>query len=1017
MFAERARKKIGLSLKRAHSQERFQIGILHANADSTDSQSPLAIVCEFLTKPTPDALTEAHRLAWNFCHAPLLVTLEPGMIRVWDCSREPQRESSDLFNTEEAVLFSCADDKVENHAAQLLHWVTLSTGQFLREQVPVDRVKPERRADRSLLENLRQVRSKLRELKLPIDICHDLLARVIFVQFLWDRRDSNGDAALCVSQLARWHQRGLLQERHTSIGSVLRHRDDAYALFKELDRIFNGDLFPGKESASSAVRAAAWRREQRAVRKEHLDWLARLVDGQDDSKTGQFWLWRMYSFDTIPLEFVSSIYEEFVTRDETNDGTNPDGIVYTPGRVADYVLDQVLPWHGTNWRLRVLHPACGSGIFLVKSFQRLAHRWRNANRGRTPSAAILRQLLERNLLGVDKNPHAVHVASFSLYLAMLDELEPKDYLERVRFPCLRSHRLIHSDFFDETWRKNFKPRNLRFDVVIGNAPWGDKTATASSMHWAADQEWPIADKNIGPLFLPAAADLLVKNGQVAMLQPAMTLLFNRAETANAFRRKFFSEFSVRKIVNFSPVRFILFGDRAISPACLVVFDATAKGEATEKDYQFIEYSTVKPRQTSEDNYALTIEPFDIHLISAGEAATDTLVWTALSWGGRRDLSLLRSLSDFASIAKMKKQKILRTREGINRGDRKKTQKKILGWRILESRDIPPNSFPYLSTATLPVNEDPLTDGRASTDFAAFERPQLIIKGSWKTEESRFKASLINFEKKSEAGLLCSQSYISVSDPYADGDQSAALESACIVLNSKLAVYHLLLTSSRFASYRPEPLVADFLNVPLPPLKKNLLAGIRKPSDCDELVQSSFELAKEVWALVDDLFDYTLPDFKGDATSPGRRRTTRENEPQLSMYFECIRAVLSEAFGPDKRITATVFQEPAGHLLGLRLLAIELGGSTKADEFTTQEISAPELLTQITQVQALELNRSQRNWLSGSVLRLYGATKSGKFKTPTIFLLKPDQVRYWTRSMAMRDADEIAADLLTGAVYS
>jgi hypothetical protein len=34
------------------------------------------------------------------------------------------------------------------------------------------------------------------------------------------------------------------------------------------------------------------------------------------------------------------------------------------------------------------------------------------------------------------------------------------------------------------------------------------------------------------------------------------------------------------------------------------------------------------------------------------------------------------------------------------------------------------------------------------------------------------------------------------------------------------------------------------------------------------------------------------------------------------------------------------------------------------------------------------------------------------KIPTIYLIKPDKIRYWTRSMALRDADEVAADIMT-----
>ena len=82
-------------------------------------------------------------------------------------------------------------------------------------------------------------------------------------------------------------------------------------------------------------------------------------------------LWPQYAFDVIPLEFISSIYETFVTKRASG-----DGIYYTPSYLVDFVLDRVLPWDGTDWDLKVIDPACGSGIFLVKAFQRLVHRWK-----------------------------------------------------------------------------------------------------------------------------------------------------------------------------------------------------------------------------------------------------------------------------------------------------------------------------------------------------------------------------------------------------------------------------------------------------------------------------------------------------------------------------------------------------------------------------------------------------------------------------------------------------------------
>ena len=156
-------------------------------------------------------------------------------------------------------------------------------------------------------------------------------------------------------------------------------------------------------------------------------------------------LWKHYSFDTIPLEFISSVYEEFLTAEERGN----DKAYYTPSHLVDYVLDAVLPWNSEDWNVRILDPCCGSGIFLVKAFQRLIHRWRLKNR-RDPLVTDLRPILENNLIGVDKNPEAVRVACFSLYLAMADAIEPKHYVTRENikvFPRLRGTRLIHRDFF------------------------------------------------------------------------------------------------------------------------------------------------------------------------------------------------------------------------------------------------------------------------------------------------------------------------------------------------------------------------------------------------------------------------------------------------------------------------------------------------------------------------------------------------------------------------------------------
>ena len=51
-----------------------------------------------------------------------------------------------------------------------------------------------------------------------------------------------------------------------------------------------------------------------------------------------------------------------------------------------------------------------------------------------------------------------------------------------------------------------------------------------------------------------------------------------------------------------------------------------------------------------------------------------------------------------------------------------------------------------------------------------------------------------------------------------------------------------------------------------------------------------------------------------------------------------------------------------------------------------------------------------------VARIYTSTTWNGEQVPTVYLVKPDKIRYWTRSMALRDADEVSADIMSGYRY-
>ena len=985
-YAELASKKIGQNLRRECSDaDGVKVGILAANPGGTETEAPIAIVCEFPRPVSAETIRETYRLAWSFSRARSLITLEPDLLRVWSCCVDPEDPRSDVPITE------ATSASLSEQAAEALQWVELVSGQFFQNNA--DRFKKSGSADQMLLSNLKEVRRKLYEAGLhDYATIHDLLARIIFIQFLFQKRDSEGNPALNERILQGLHTDRTLSKVYRELPELLENFDDTYQLFRWLNVKFNGDLFPGK-GEKEEEREAEWQSEINKVRIEdnrYLNILAQFVQGNLEMQSGQLSLWKYYSFDVIPLDFISSIYEEFVSKKPGK------GVHYTPEHVVDFVLDGVLPWNGEDWDLKILDPCCGSGIFLVKAFQRLIYRWEKSHNQKI-NPETLRYLLENNLFGIDVDEEAVRVASLSFYLTMLDSINPLEYWENARFPVLRNQRLIPADFFEED-NEGFRtdPDAGTYDLVIGNVPWEKRPENKN--------KWKAPYGNIGPLFLPKAAALTKSGGQIAMMQPAMPILFN--QKAKKFRDLLFTEFKIEEVVNLSALRFGLFKD-AISPTCIITL------RITEMDNEPLTYICPKPSLMGEDDYRIIIEPQDINSIYPDEINRTPFVWATLMWGSRRDLSLMEKLATKESFEKLLAKKIAQSCQGIVRGDRQKEQAQLLNKRILESSDFPDGTFIFLEDENLPINYDPNTHSKGSTTFSGFERPQILIKQSWQANSGRFHAALVKSNLPDEQGVICSESYVSVHLP---AEYLSLLEAAWLSYNSKLAVYFLLLSNGRFASYIPEVKPTDLRRVPIPQLNLPSLANINNFEDVDEGIRQAFLFKDSEWALIEDLFKYTLPDFKGNISSPGKRLTQRNNEPELTEYCKYFIKVIKAGFGQRKQVSATIFQQVNGSKISISLVAIHLNHSTN-EEIKTEQIDSHILLERLNNLNELFIahqNSDKSGIFYQRVARIYDSVLIDGVQVPTIYLVKPDRVRYWTRSMALRDADEVVADIMASS---
>ena len=148
--------------------------------------------------------------------------------------------------------------------------------------------------------------------------------------------------------------------------------------------------------------------------------------------------WRLFRFDIIQIELLSEIYEHFLEEFKESQKEKA-GQYYTPPSLVELILNEKLKYKNeTQWQFKILDPACGSGIFLVESFKRLVKRWKNAHLGQQITFSDLREILEQNIFGIEYDRLAIRVTAFSLYLAILEHLNPRTLWidKRYKFPYL-----------------------------------------------------------------------------------------------------------------------------------------------------------------------------------------------------------------------------------------------------------------------------------------------------------------------------------------------------------------------------------------------------------------------------------------------------------------------------------------------------------------------------------------------------------------------------------------------------
>lgn len=731
-------------------------------------------------------------------------------------------------------------------------------------------------------------------------------------------------------------------------------------LFGALSEHFNGDVFTSGVVESDLPKAA-------------LRELSEFFTGTEFS-SGQRTFWP-YDFSVIPPELISSIYEQLLV-----DSQKKDAAFYTPRHVVDLVLDELVPWSGETAHPTILDPACGSGIFLAEAFRRLVYRHTIAN-GQPPSYEGLSDLLTSSIFGVDQSSAAIGVSAFGLYLALLEHVDPPTAWREARLPVLVGRNLLISDFFD-----NHALASRKFDLVVGNPPWKSALSEAAA-RYVRRHHLKLPDRQMALAFLWRSVDLADNSGTVGLVMPAKALLHNRSAPAQIARQRLFSTLSVETVIDLSPLRRDTFGS-AKNPACVVIVQHRAEDERPGPTVH------VSPRRTplADAIDGIVVSQDEIREVPSLLAATSTEVWKAYLWGGPADLSLVERLrTSFPDLKSYARDRSWKAGQGFQAsGGGHNDASEIVGMDLL-----PTDAVEAMRIVEEPTERvvDAVMHRPRNSDL--FRGPHVLMRKGFRTHPvSAF----------ADVDLAFTDGLFALTGPR---DDARDLQAIAALLNSSLARYWYFMTSSSWGVEREQIQLNEYLSLPTPPLTESLVdAAILAASTA-----ANSDVDDESWLgpLDEAVFiAYRISDRDQDVIRDGLQMRLAEYQkgPESASYeppteddFTTYAQLLAEDLSASGSIpwTAQLAERAGG--FAVVVCEAEIGGKSS---WSTSGI-LDRLLRQT--------GSSGEDWRSpAAVMQPAAIVVDGT----SVFLIKADQRRSWTRSTARSDAAEVLGAVLTAS---
>lgn len=316
-----------------------------------------------------------------------------------------------------------------------------------------------------------------------------------------------------------------------------------------------------------------------------------------------------YDFSAIDADVLGNMYEQYLghilkstaKRAKLTNGKahrKEQGVYYTPTYVVDFIVrntvGEKLKKRGLKIDdLKILDPACGSGSFLLKTFDIL---WEHVKRKEKKahqtkfediSEGILlkrkTELLKNTIFGTDLDSQAVEIAQLNLLLKLAEK--------RQRLPTLQENIKCGNSLINDqeivgekafSYEKEFNNifQNGGFDVVVGNPPYIpiELFTDEEKNYYFSNYSSPYRKFDSAILFIEKGISLLKNKGLIGFIVP---LTWQTGENYHKFRELIFSKCDLKCVIN---LPFDVFQDAYVDTGIFIL----QKGKT--KNNEFIAFS-------------------------------------------------------------------------------------------------------------------------------------------------------------------------------------------------------------------------------------------------------------------------------------------------------------------------------------------------------------------------------------------------------------------------------------------